>query len=160
MGIAAYTGAEWLAGQYGASGSAQQTAGALAGGTAAGATFGGPVGALVGFAGGALVDSISGLYTQLKGDNWELFGNNKIAKASTPEEYDRKRAEYQKTRAVAAGAGGAAGPERVTAELDPTQAAKAFGDSLRSTTLRVVVTNASELRAQNEPKVDPGGRTP
>jgi hypothetical protein len=159
-GFAAYEGAEWLAGQYGASGSAKQSAGTIAGMTASGAMLGGPLGALLGFAGGSLVDSVSGLYTQLKGDNWELFGTNKMSKAKTPEEYDRMRAEYQRTRAVAEGAGGAAGPEKARAELDPTQAAKALGDTLRSSTLRVVVMNASELRAQNEPRVDPNGRAP
>lgn len=159
VGAAGYMGAEWLAGQYGASGSAQQTAGMVAGGTAAGAQFGGPVGALVGLASGMLIDSISGLYTQLKGGNWELFGNNKISRASTPEEYDRMMAEHKGGR-IAQVAGGGVGGGRITATVDPTDFSRTMGDQLRSTTLKVVVTNAKDFKLEGQPRVDPNGRAP
>jgi hypothetical protein len=103
-----------------------------------------------------LIDSSLGLAKQLK--TWNLFGDNKISRASTPEEYDRQHGALGKSQVAELAAGGH-GPLRLTATVDPTDFSRTMGDQLRSTTLKVVVTNAKDFKMEAQPRVDPNGRT-
>lgn len=124
-------------------------AGSLIGaGAGVGASVAGIPGAVIGGTIGLVADQIVQLHKQLAGD-WELFGTNKIAHANTPEEYDAMMAR--------AGLDPNAQPQQIT--IDPTQIAKAQSDALRSTVLRVEVTNAAAFRdGRGGPSIDPTGR--
>ena len=124
-------------------------AGSLIGsGAGVGASIAGVPGAVIGGTVGLVADQAVELWKQLK--TWELFGTNKIAKASTPEEYDAMMARARLDPN--------AQPQQIT--VDPTQIAKAQADALRSATLRVEVVNAAAFRDGRGagPSVDETGR--
>lgn len=129
-------------------------------GAGAGAAYG-PWGALIGAGGGALgaLFKPGGLIDEFAAVTKHFTFGEKVAGGSSGADYDRMMAEYRKSHPGAVGGGGAAGPPKITAEMDPTQITKALGDTMRSTTIRVHVVNASDLK-QTQPQVDPRGRAP
>jgi hypothetical protein len=126
-------------------------------GAGAGAAYG-PWGALIGGGLGAL-GAIPKLLDEaipvLKGGGYK-FGE-KVAGGSDGDAYDRMVAEYTKTHPGAApGAGGAAGPPKIEAQIDHTQFSKAVGHEIRAALAQGVrISNINELRP---PKVSGKGR--
>jgi hypothetical protein len=117
------------------------------------------IGALLGGGAGALwnVFKDGGGVDDLKKQMDYFRGGGEVAHASTPEEYDRIQAEYRKSMGVA-GAGGAAGPLKVDAQIDSAQFEKSMVAALRTGVIRVEVVNVVKTTDKGGPTVDPKGR--